>query len=92
MAAAGTRGFASCEFDGYFLILDRLSETLDQRFKEWKEQDWHIMNSLLHFGKMNLFQREFLVERLRVARDIASAIQYLHAYRIMFRDLVRTYN
>ena len=43
------------------------------------------MNNLFDFGKKK--ERAFFAERLTVAFDIASAIEYLHDRNVMYRDL-----
>lgn len=69
VAAAGVSGFAEGTEGGYFLILDRLTDTLDNRLATWKTK------------KVNLF------ERTKVAFNLASAVNHLHEYNIVFRDL-----
>lgn len=84
MAAAGTSGFASCKSMGYFLVLDGLLSTLDDRLKEWRNQA-KVFESSFH---RKIFDRggnkyNFLADRLHVAFDVASALQYLHENRII---------
>lgn len=89
MAAAGTSGFATCRPQGYFLLLDRLQCTLDEKIDEWKETEKRIVGSLQrkltdpNGKKLTLF----LTERLKVALDVASALKYLHDNNIIYRDL-----
>ena len=82
MAAAGTSGFASQKEQGYFLVLDRLQCTLDDRLEEWKRSS--SKSSTRKGGKNN---KHFLADRLHVAFDVASALQYLHDHHIIYRDL-----
>ena len=86
MAAAGTSGFASREEMGYFLILDRLSCTLDHRLEEWKQRRIQQEQTRSSTNK-SMVTRSFLAERLHVAFDVASALQYLHDRNIIYRDL-----
>lgn len=59
--------------DGYFILLDRLKDTLDDRIKRWKKStDKRAPPSLL---------------QIKTAHSVADAISYLHAKRIVFRDL-----
>ncbi len=59
-----------------FIVIDRLYETLTERIATWKERDEAGFVKLFDFrGKK---QKAFLAERLTVAFDIASALEYLH--------------
>jgi serine/threonine protein kinase len=57
------------QHDGYFIIMDRLTTTLDKRLLEWKAQKVTIQ------------------EKAQCALQLASALQYLHANRLLYRDL-----
>ena len=59
-------------FDAYFLVLDYLTTTLDRRIHAWQRG-----------------QEEGCTyqDKLQYALEIASALQYLHQRRIIFRDL-----
>jgi len=94
-ASAGAAGFVHGDHDGYFIILDRLCETLHERiYGTWKKQDKKINRSL--FGKIRSgitnsnhkrSAKEFLAERLKVAYDISGALYHLHQRNIIYRDL-----
>jgi serine/threonine protein kinase len=85
VAAAGAAGFATGQMGGYFLIVDRLYDTLDKRIDVWKELK---RRKLRHSSPLNtkLLQAMFL-QRLQVACDICSAIRHLHSLSVVFRDL-----
>lgn len=68
-AAAAYRG----GFDGFFLITQRLRETLAQRIETWKT----YRNA----------DAPLLVHKYQTALQIASALEYLHQQRLVFRDL-----
>jgi serine/threonine protein kinase len=70
---------------GYFLVVDRLYDTLDKRIDIWKELK---RRKLRHSSPLNtkLLQAMFL-QRLQVACDICSAIRHLHNLKVVFRDL-----
>lgn len=77
ISSSGTNAFGDGKHDGYFIILDRLDDTLSHRIQQWKAEppcknDTGIQN---------------YVEKLKFAVQIASAIDYLHDRDIMYRDL-----
>ena len=78
---------------GYFLVLDRLYDTLGDRiYDDWK------LNHVLTVRKAGLFNlkknkedildmNEDISIRLKVAMDMSAAIKYLHEKNIIYRDL-----
>ena len=60
--------------DGFFILLDRLKDTLDERIVRWKNQGADKK------GQPSMSQ-------LKTAVSIADALSYLHTKRIIFRDL-----
>ena len=84
----GVEAYSGGDHNGYFLILDRLSETLDKRIETWKMEQLNrsLEFSLrrLDFGNVNTAQ---LLSRTKIARQIASALEYLHKQNLIFRDL-----
>jgi serine/threonine protein kinase len=82
MAAAGTSGFAGMEERGYFLLLDRLQCTLEEKIDLWRDYD-----KSLTVDRVGKKRRHFLAERLHVAFDVCAALDYLHANQIIYRDL-----
>ena len=91
VAAAGAAGFATGQMGGYFLLVDRLYDTLDKRIDVWKElkrRKLKQINAEKNITEnIKLLQALFL-QRLQVAMDISSAIKHLHKLQIVFRDLV----
>jgi len=72
--------------DNFFVILDRLYNTLEKEIFLWKKQKND--NSLLKlFDRKGKRQKKFLVKRLTVAYGITSAMSLLHERRIIYRDL-----
>ncbi|KAL3805957.1 hypothetical protein ACHAW5_002493 [Stephanodiscus triporus] len=59
--------------DDFFILLDRLTETLEERMHRWKN---------LSYDK-----RAPSPSQVKTACSIADAMSYLHAKRIIFRDL-----
>lgn len=80
---------------GYFLILDRLFDTLTERiYKHWVKdhQDVHVKKEnvldRLFKNKMRDEMNSDLAVRVKVAFDISAALKYLHEKSIIYRDLV----
>jgi hypothetical protein len=70
-----SENFIACGIDS-FIVLDRLYETLTDKLVYWKDRESNGWVSLFDFrGKK---QRAFICERLTVAFDVASALEYLH--------------
>lgn len=76
---------------GYFLILDRLFNTLsDEMYNEWK--GGHLITVKKKYGFMTnkedkAERNKNLAVRLKVAFDICGALQFLHTKNIIYRDL-----
>lgn len=82
MAAAGTSGFATMKERGYFLLLDRLQCTLEDKIDEWVDHKKKLARE-----RNEKKTRFFLAERLHVAFDVCAALDYLHTNQIIYRDL-----
>lgn len=77
LPATGLQALAEGREDGYFLILDRLQGTLDERLNEWIANPIDERND----------QEAVTAMKLNYAQQLASALHYLHQNRIIFRDL-----
>jgi serine/threonine protein kinase len=89
VAAAGAQGFSTGAEGSYFLVLDRLADTLDSRIEVWKELERRKKVNLSPEFELHL--KALFVKQLQVGVDLASALSHLHKLRIIFRDLkVRT--
>ena len=65
----GLHAFADGRHDGYFIILDRLEETLDDRLKRWKNQDAPLLEKL-EYALQLASALKYLHERGIVYRDL----------------------
>jgi Protein tyrosine and serine/threonine kinase len=74
------RAVAACSpFDidsKYFIILDRLYDTLIQRLTKWRNQQPIGIGSLCYRSSKK--ERRQFLERLTFAYDLACALKYLH--------------
>jgi serine/threonine protein kinase len=72
---------------GYFLILEKMTDTLTGRIKKWmdKERMYKGFAGFLTGGRKKELQLYY--ERIAAAYDIASGLFYLHSNNIVFRDL-----
>ena len=75
--------------DRSFLILDKLEGgTLNEKLDQWKAQMKRLNYPLFALLDANGHKRKHcLVERLQVAIEVATALEYLHENRIVYRDL-----
>ncbi|KAL3912663.1 MAG: hypothetical protein SGILL_006794 [Bacillariaceae sp.] len=70
----------------YFLVLERMEETLAGRLKIWMDRDRMTQGV---FGCVGgpMRAEQLYIERIETSYDIASAMQYLHSHKIVYRDL-----
>ncbi|GAX19330.1 hypothetical protein FisN_4Lh090 [Fistulifera solaris] len=77
-AANGVASFAKGYHDSFFLLLDPLEETLEDRIETWKQ--------IRQFGTA-VQRQEMYTQQLRACEQIASVLCYLHENDIIYRDL-----
>jgi len=98
LPVGGVESLLQPKAKGYFLVLDRLFDTLNERIYElWQEEhrvdEANVGGSkmLRILGKQNKKVKEqekkYLGERLKVAFDISAALKFLHDKNIIYRDL-----
>jgi len=80
-------GILPCH-SSFFIILDRLYETLGEKILRWKE----VANSNTGFlakrkKSVKAEKKQLWSDRILAAYDISRALRYLHGRRIMYRDL-----
>lgn len=69
----------------FFVVLDRLYDTLTVRLQKWKKRKVSGIRKLMdRKGKKQL---AFWVERLTVAYDLGCALKYMHELQIVYRDI-----
>jgi serine/threonine protein kinase len=86
-SAAGVAGFAETgRADGFFLVFDKLQETLSKKIASWRERSKESKGSMLKANRATV-RMQLFSERLQSAIDIAAALEYLHENRIIYRDL-----
>jgi Protein kinase domain len=81
----GVSSSGPCTND-YFLIIDRMDNTLAGKIKEWEDRQ-RLSNSLPAFMVSASRQENLYRERLEASYDIASALHFLHSKNIVYRDL-----
>lgn len=88
------RGIANCDpfsstpEDYYFLILDRLQDTLTVRMAKWKERKRKLNTLIGRITDVGGRRRQLLLdERLAAAFDLSAAMSYLKQNRILHRDI-----
>ena len=76
--------------DGYFLLVDKINETLHDRISRWRHrQKWlNVQRRLAPVGHhRQKMQTEFLFERIQCAYELADAIDYMHGHGIAHMNL-----
>ena len=77
------RAWAACNplNDSFFIILDRLYDTLEVRMQKWQETKKKAKGPLAMFGGLGSNKdalQELMQDRLLVAYDLSAAFRYLH--------------
>lgn len=86
----GVMGYANGKNTDFFIIMDKLSETLDERMLQWRNAFRKYKGrTKLPWGKQKFSTKVdgLLEERLMVVHDITSALDYMHERRLINRDL-----
>jgi len=73
--------------DGYFLILDRLYDTLEMRITQWKNEKSSCLDLLSKVICSEKRKNKLLCHRMGVANQLCSAMTYMHTRHIIYRDL-----
>eukprot|EP00521_Asterionellopsis_glacialis_P015801 CAMPEP_0195298712 /NCGR_PEP_ID=MMETSP0707-20130614/24065_1 /TAXON_ID=33640 /ORGANISM="Asterionellopsis glacialis, Strain CCMP134" /LENGTH=577 /DNA_ID=CAMNT_0040360915 /DNA_START=162 /DNA_END=1895 /DNA_ORIENTATION=+ len=94
LCSEGAKGFCQGKPMGYFLVIDRLVDTLDKRLLTWKELEQRKKEQLEEHCEDHLQCEELrrllialFLRRLQAAQGISSALAHLHDKDVIFRDL-----
>eukprot|EP00534_Pseudo-nitzschia_fraudulenta_P009714 CAMPEP_0201151912 /NCGR_PEP_ID=MMETSP0851-20130426/12736_1 /ASSEMBLY_ACC=CAM_ASM_000631 /TAXON_ID=183588 /ORGANISM="Pseudo-nitzschia fraudulenta, Strain WWA7" /LENGTH=552 /DNA_ID=CAMNT_0047428849 /DNA_START=412 /DNA_END=2070 /DNA_ORIENTATION=+ len=98
----GILGFERRDHRGFFLLMDVLSETLDKRLDRWRRDERNrkgrsmsssnnsasssSSNSKSHNERATVLLRRHK-DKLGVSLQLASALEYIHDRKIVYRDL-----
>ena len=74
-ASNGIASFEDGSHDSFFLLLDLLEETLDQRVDRYKVQ---------LKPKNEIQQRYLVIEKISILQQIASALDYIHSQGVVY--------
>ncbi|CAB9529891.1 activated protein kinase catalytic subunit alpha-1 [Seminavis robusta] len=78
---------------GLFITVDRLYSTLEQTLEQWRQEQQEQKEPLFAFitnsmsSEHKQHKRNQFTQRIQIAIQIATAMQYLHQHRVVFRDL-----
>jgi len=84
MRAIGNSGFDSQD---YFIVMDRLYDTLDKRIEKWSSRSKKLKLGGRLFDRKGKKKGELYEEQIVAAYDLADAVKYLHKKDILYRDL-----
>ncbi|KAL3909831.1 MAG: hypothetical protein SGILL_007929, partial [Bacillariaceae sp.] len=73
--------------DNYFIVMDRLYDTLESKIVKWDKQAKRSKGVGKLFDRKGDKTKALLEERLVAAFDLSSALGYLHGRSIVYRDL-----
>jgi serine/threonine protein kinase len=74
--------------EGYFLILDKLVDTLPGKLKKWNTIDRQCKGITGAFVGGKKKESALFVNRMEAAFGVANALDYIHSMNIVYRDLV----
>lgn len=73
--------------ENYFIVLDRLYDTLTDRLAAWKTSKKNTKGFYRVRDLKGDKKKALWIDRVLVAHDVCSALRYLHCNRIVYRDL-----
>lgn len=83
------RGFADGNIfeSGFFVVLDRLYDTLTMKISRWKKADSKYKGAGKLLDMKGKKKNRVWIERLLCVYDLSTAFEYLHSNEIIYRDL-----
>jgi serine/threonine protein kinase len=85
------RAVADCDpyEEGFFIVLDRLYDTLESRLPKWKasEKESKGLMSRIFCARRKSKLNQQVVRRLVVAHDLCCAMLHMHNLSVIYRDL-----
>jgi serine/threonine protein kinase len=75
--------------DGYFIVLEKLNETLGRRVKVWMDMDRQCKGITGVFTGSKKKAQRLKAEQMSAACSLVAGMDFLHEKNIVFRDLVR---
>ncbi|KAL7519556.1 hypothetical protein ACHAWX_004314 [Stephanocyclus meneghinianus] len=72
---------------GFFVVLDRLYETLTLKIAEWRKKEAKSSGIGRLMDMKGKKKKKVFTERLLCVYDLSTALEYLHSHRIIYRDL-----
>ncbi|CAB9529365.1 Ankyrin repeat and protein kinase domain-containing protein 1 [Seminavis robusta] len=80
-------GLESAQHDSYFLVSERLTDTLDRRIRQWK-RDQPARKKLSELTSGQKIQAwKHMMRKTSYALQISNALAYLHERNLLYRDL-----
>jgi len=87
LSNGGIEGFAKGRGGGYFLVLDRLAETLHSRLSRWQQKQGKSSFFSSKNADRDSKKHRYFARCLNIASNIASALDYMHSWNVIYRDL-----
>jgi len=73
--------------DSYFLITERLADTLDRRIREWKREQLSFKKLAEQSSDQKIETWKLMMRKTSYALQISNALTYLHERQLLYRDL-----
>ena len=73
--------------DSYFLITERLTDTLDRRIRQWKREQATHKKLVDQSPTQKIQTWKHMMRKTSYALQLANALAYLHERKLLYRDL-----
>lgn len=81
------QGLESGQHDSYFLMTERLADTLDRRIRQWKRDQPNHKKLAEQSSTQKISTWKQMMRKTSYALQISNALAYLHERRLLYRDL-----